>query len=390
MSERIYWNPSCLVIPLGNGRIRCFNPWSRRNIVAEMTIIRLIDRLMIGILPNDLEKHYRAAGSPACADVTEFSLWDNAFKNPDFCPEDIAVRLFDIEDYQEFFNIMTDAGMLLDTLEPEFIYDKRSMVDRFRGCFHEQISTEGLLCRTLPGEWWVNQKFNADRTSLRDTAYKYIEERFLAEYFKSFEGLSVLDIGSGTGYFTSQMAKSASLVVGVDYNQEYVEIARQLYPKAKHPNLDFITANIIDLSSERDDLSEMHFDRVIMIDMFLFFFNEHFQRSLWMNRMKIMENILHLLKQDGQLLIMDPHPMWLTPWSGCDTMPFAVLTEYRDRFFKVTPTLEEMTCFLSDIGLRIIRILEPRVGDDFRNVDERAYRFMNQFPQWWFFITEKK
>ena len=35
--------------------------------------------------------------------------------------------------------------------------------------------------------------------------------------------------------------------------------------------------------------------------------------------------------------------------------------------------------------MNIARVLEPDIDPSYADVDPVAYRFMSQFPQWWFF-----
>jgi hypothetical protein len=60
-----------------------------------------------------------------------------------------------------------------------------------------------------------------------------------------------------------------------------------------------------------------------------------------------------------------------------------ILTEYRRKRFKVSPTLEEATGLLYSSGLRIRRILEPDINPAFAEISRAAYTFMREFSQWW-------
>ena len=389
MPRILFWNQSTLTIPLGGGRVRFFNPWTRRNVVAETGVLDLVDALVDGLDVDELKRRYLAAGPLALADVTEFTLWDNAYRNSDFCPEEARTIELGPADFEEFLETLTEAGLAAETAEPAFSYDKRGMADRFRGSFYEQIGTEGLFNRTVPTQWWTRQKFVEGGAALRETPYKYIQEFFLLDYFDQLQGLRVLDIGSGTGYFTAKMANKAAQVCGIDYDADYVAAAQTRYPRGKYPNLEFITADIIALESAQSNLAEMRFDRITMFDMLLFLFNQDYQSELWKQRTRVMTNVASLLEPDGLLLIMDPHPLWLTPWFGHDSAPFGILTEYRQRHFKVSPTLEEMSSLLHEAGLSIRRILEPDISDEFQEVNRKAYHFMRQIPQWWFIEAQK-
>ncbi|HUT25821.1 MAG TPA: methyltransferase domain-containing protein [Sumerlaeia bacterium] len=391
MTATLYWNPNTLVIPLGKGLIRLFQTSYRRNVVATRPILDLADQ-MIGGAPEEAvrERFEKAESALRLADASEFTLWECAYSNsdffdPSFDPDDLQTL-----EYEEFVELLTDAQILARQWPPVFDLKKRSFGDRFRGTFFEQIGTEGLYRRTQPTAWWTAQKFTEDLSEIKPTPYKFIEEAFLDAYIReNMRNLEVLEIGCGTGFFTRRIAAVAKRAVGMDSNEDYVEKARKAWPSERYPNLEFHVGDIVDLSKGRGVFQGMQFHRIIMIDTFLFLFDPSYQAPLAQRRAEIMRNIAGLLRPDGHLLIMDPHPFWLTPWLGLESRPFGIVTEYRDRSFKVIPTLEEISCFLFENGLRIRRILEPRIDERYANINPKAHAFMKQFPQWWFLETEK-
>ena len=174
----------------------------------------------------------------------------------------------------------------------------------------------------------------------------------------------------------------------MDYNADYVAVAREKWPPAAYPNLEFHVGNIIDLAAGSGMFQQRRFDAVVLIDTFLFLFHPAYQKELYENRRTIVANLRQLLKPDGQLLIMDPHPFWLTPWIGQEGHPLGVLTEYRSKRFKVIPTLEEFSTLVYEGGFRIRRVLEPPIQEAYRAIDPQGYAFMSEFPPWWFWELE--
>lgn len=391
MASKLYLDPNTLCIPLGQGLIRLFQVSYRRNVVSTLPIMEFLDLLKEGVTEEEAGVCYGELHDKiGIADASEFTLWECAYCNSDFFSPDFKAEDLENLDFDEFIDFMTDCGMVTREWPPVFTYNKRSFGDRFRGTFFEQVGTEGLFKRTQPTSWWTSQKFTGDLSAIKDTPYKYIEEKFLEKYFQeNLQGLDVLEIGCGTGYFTRKMAQAARRAVGMDYNEQYVASAREATSPAEYPNLEFHVGDIIDLSANEGIFQNMRFDRIILIDTFLFLFDKTYQPILTENRQEVMRNILQLLKDDGQLLIMDPHPFWLTPWFGSEQKPYGILTEYRQRNLKVIPTLEEMTSFLAESGFRVRRILEPEIDKEYQAIDRRAYAFMSQFPQWWFYEAEK-
>jgi SAM-dependent methyltransferase len=385
----LYWNPSTLVIPLGGGAVRLFQVMARRNVVATLPILELIDRCQGGLDdPKVRELYGRLGDRLRMADATAFTLWDNAYRNSDMY-EPVAADALETLSFEDALDLLTECGILSPAWPPVHDFPKRGFADRHRGSFHERVGTEALFNRTTPAEWWTAQKFTPDYTAIRPTPYRFIEEAFLDRYFAEHAaGLEILEVGCGTGYFTARMARHAKTVVGLDHNADYLAVARETYPPDRHRNLEFVQGDIIHLGESDDRLQPGRFDRVVLIDTFLFLFANTYQNVLFEHRDAILRNLARLLAPGGQFLIMDPHPLWLCPWLGSDDRPFGILTEYRHRRFKVSPNLEEISGLLYKNHLRIRRVLEPDVDPGFAAVDSRAYAFLHEVPQWWFLEVE--
>ena len=67
-------------------------------------------------------------------------------------------------------------------------------------------------------------------------------------------GLTVLDAGCGTGYLTRKLADAGAQVVGVDFSEAMIDIAR-----AQNPHLDFR----VDSCSSLTTVADATFDRVV-------------------------------------------------------------------------------------------------------------------------------
>jgi SAM-dependent methyltransferase len=381
----LYWNPNTLVIPLGGGLWRLFQVSARRNVVVNVPFLQLINRATGGCTEQDFRTLYDSSGI-RLADATVFTQWDCALRNTDMYE---LVAELEAMPFEDALDLLTECGIISDTWPPTQDFPKRGFADRHRGSFHERVASESLFNRLNPADWWTSQKFTADCTDLRPTPYRFIEQHFLDRYFAEHAGgLSILEVGCGTGYFTARMAKHAKSVVGMDHNPDYLAIARKTYPREEHPNLQFFVGDMIELEKSDERIRAGRFDRVILIDTFLFLFENSYQTQLLARRDDILKNLARLVAPGGLLLIMDPHPLWFTPWLGSQTHPFGVLAEYRHRKYKVSPNLEEISGLLYKNSLRVRRILEPDVDPAYAAIDPQAYAWMHEVPQWWFLEVE--
>jgi SAM-dependent methyltransferase len=376
----LFWNAAAVVMPLGGGRVRLFQPVMRRNLIAPLAFMPAIDLLQDGTTPDALREALgEGADSIAVDDATSFTIWDHVFRNPGMFDADAVEET--VTGLDEVLDLLADCGFTAGSPNPPLDYAKRSFADRFRGSYHEQIGTECLFNRMEPADWWTAQKFEPDFKTLRQTPYRFIEQRFLEEYIPAnLPGLDVLEVGCGTGFFTGLIARHAASTVGMDYNADYIDAARR-----DHPEAEFHVGDLLALGDFDETIGGRRFDRVVLIDTFLFLFDQSFQNSLFEQRVAIMQGLARFLKPGGRILIMDPHPFWLTPWIGGGETPVGLISEYRKRWFKVTPTLEEVADCLNAAGLNISRILEPGIDDAYADIDPAGHAFMSQFPQWWFF-----
>ena len=377
---KLYWNGAAVVLPLGGGRIRLFQPVTRRNLVAPLAFMAAIDRLQDGATAGEIAA---ALGEDAkglvIEDATSFVLWDHVFRNPAmYDPSAVEETVVGLD---EALQLLADCAFVSESRDPPLDFAKRSFADRFRGTYHEQIGTECLFHRSEPADWWTAQKFEPDLKTLRPTPYRDIEQKFLERHFaETLPGLDVLEVGCGTGFFTAMIARHAAHAVGMDYNADYIAAA-----KRDHAGAEFHVGDLLALDAFDEIAGGRRFDRVVLIDTFLFLFDRTYQNSLYESRFDIMRGLGRFLKPGGRLLIMDPHPFWLTPWIGGSETPVGLISEYRERWFKVTPTLEEVSETLTAAGLNIARIMEPEIDPGYAAVDPVGHAFMSRFPQWWFF-----
>lgn len=398
MPRHLYWNDTTLVLPHGGKVYRLFQPISRRNLLVTNEFLLFANELVGGLEEGAAREVWNTLNSaPRIVDATAFTLWQNAYVNADFFDSGAGIAQLKELAFADAIKLLLTSGILSTSWPPVLDLAKRSFADRFKGNFYEQIGTEALVRRTQATTWWTQQKFNTELTETLPTPYKFIEEVFLDRYFaEDLPGRTVLEIGCGIGYFTNRIARHAQSVVGIDYNPSYVKMAHERWGTGSADNMDFAVGDMITMTPNEPPLCGRRFDRIVLIDTFLFLFDAVYQKPLFDNRLRIVENLASLLAPNGRLLIFDPHPLWLTPWvggraggdQGEASKPIGILTEYRQRQFKVAPTLEESTQLLFDAGLRIRRVLEPSIDSAYRETNAAAYAFMADIPQWWLIEAE--
>jgi 2-polyprenyl-3-methyl-5-hydroxy-6-metoxy-1,4-benzoquinol methylase len=104
-------------------------------------------------------------------------------------------------------------------------------------------------------------------------------------------GEKVLDVGCATGYLGKYLKKKEIEIVGIDYNDQYLE-------KAKDRNIYSELINI-DLNKINDKLNKYnnYFDSIILFDVL-----EHLY-----NPMEVLKKLSKLLKKDGRFLVDLPN-----------------------------------------------------------------------------------
>lgn len=374
----MYFNKNTIVLPLSANWYRLFQPVTRRNAIVNLQALSFL----CGAIQQPLNLDALQPKQHQIVDATKVKLTKHAYCNSDNFSEELIDDWSEIGlSAEEATDFLIESAILIKELDQKPQLDKQHFADRYKGNFYEQIATECLMQRQLPEDWWVNQKFESDHSSTRHTPYQYVQDVFLRQYFKDhLVDKVVIEIGCGTGYYTKKIAEVAKQVTGIDYNANYIETARDTSSKT-------IDYQVVDITEPdfHERLGEHKYDYVFLIDTFLFLFDDRYQNQLYLNRHQVVKNIARLMDANTTLVIMDPHPLWLTPWVGSDTMPMGVLTEYRSKQFKVIPTLSEMTSLLNTAGICIKNVYEPDIDPQYETIDKQAYHFMREFPQWWVF-----
>lgn len=357
-----------LFFKLKNNLTRIYNVENRHNFVTS-------DKFALSIQNNDLDNN--ANKKIIFINSTGFTLWKDMYSNPDFFLKNQKI-LKKIK--------ISEAIKLL--IESEcFVNINKSMdlFSRFKGNINKQLGIESLYRREDLSKWWVYQKFNKENLKkMKNNSYKFVQENYVKKFtYKYLNNKIVLEIGCGHGFYSNIFSKKAKFVDGFDYNPDYIDYAKKNY---KSKNLNFTVNDITKI----EDKVFKKYDYIFMIDVYLFFFDKSFQNKLFNNKNIILKNIRKLLKNNGKLVIIDPHNFWLTSRFGEIEKPYGILSEYNKPSFSSLPNLSSRLepLFKNYFNLISLEELIPTtVGAKY--MDKREYNFIKEFPQWYSFILQK-
>ena len=374
-----------IVLPEEKGIWLVMNVFARSCLAVDICVLEFLSS--INLISNDEIKTKFSDYNFTIWQVEHFSNSEGLLADPtryirDYSkwPEPLTLRVGAlIDELEKHFIIIEDEEEYLSRFAP-----KNSLMDNFHfGNFHQQLGKQLLLeKRELPSKWWLRQKFTKDLRNVRDNLYGAIQASFLDRYFKerfSAENV-VVDIGCGIGFYTNKMAKYTSSVLGLDPNEEYINIARQ----NAEENAKFEVAK----TGEKNGLDKVpsnYADYVLISDALLFYFippesNQNTDIQVLFNDIK------RILKPGGKFISIEPNYIfWLLPWLGEVKHPFTILTEYLQRNFSVTVSISKLIQSFTKEGFAVVHMEELTPDSSFKSLYPRAYHFASQFPLWQLF-----
>lgn len=382
-----------IILRFINGSIVVSNVFVRNHFQISLNVVDLLAFLNSPRTMSEVETFVAGQiGNFTVAPKTCFSLEKGLVCNPD--------NLMESDTEQEI--CFSEANFLIDYMEKiflvcsdrekysEYFQIKRSFLDnKHLGNFHQQISSHvmGKLKWNID-EWWAKQKFEDDFSGIRNNPYKFVQEEFLKNYFsvERVSGKKILDIGCGVGYYDKMLSDRGAFVMGIDTNEKYIEQAKMMYSS------DRLKFEHVDINSDGlKSLDKGIWDGVLISDVLLFYFVAPNLKNPPVDVVDFMKAVGSMLKPDGNLYVMDPHGVFfLQGWYGAAERPYVIMTEYRNRVFRVVPTLEELSHVFSKAGFLIKEIFEPKISREMKEYDPRAYHFCSEFPIWWFFNLVKE
>jgi SAM-dependent methyltransferase len=273
--------------------------------------------------------------------------------------------------------LVDDEAAYLERFKP-----KRHLLDTVHfGNFHQQHGQHMALTRRKdPADWWMRQKFSEDQLSVRlDTLYGAIQNKFLEKYAEEriSKGMSVVDLGCGTGVYSNLMANRGATVLGIDPSEEYLSVARANAVRGtRFENMKVGEANAL------DQIPAASADVIFMSDALLFYFLPFFPGQKADLRI-LLKDIRRILKPGGSFVSLEPHGVfYLMPWLGSVDRPFVVITEYLKKSFGIVPPLSWLIQQVTQAGFAVTDMREIVPADYFKGIDPRGYYFASEFPLW--------
>ena len=146
---------------------------------------------------------------------------------------------------------------------------------------------------TAYSQWNSSVKWYDENMGGRgDTLNKDIIRPVVFQLLGDLQGKDVLDAGCGSGYLTSELAKSATKVVGTDFAPDFVELCTEKYKDQK--NIDFVVQDLM----QPLQFSDKKFD-VVLCKMVLQYVSEIKVFAIESER---------ILKENGNLVVIVDHP----------------------------------------------------------------------------------
>ncbi|KAG8967123.1 hypothetical protein FRC03_010678 [Tulasnella sp. 419] len=197
----------------------------------------------------------------------------------------------------------------------------------------------------------------------------------MLELLQKVEGMSILELGVGSGYLAKCLADSGACVTGIDGSSEMVSIARdRLGPGAD--------LHVHDLNCPMTFLPASSFD--IIISSLTFHYIEDWEMLL--------QECHRLLKPNGRLVFSVHHPFADIELAGTTNyFSKACVSEKWGENVTVTfyrRSLTEMTTALRKASFVIHGVIEPTPVTAAKDVDPRVFDKLSRIP--WFILFDAK
>jgi SAM-dependent methyltransferase len=327
-----------------------------------------------------------ASGTVRFADASGFSLSECLLDNPSGLRMAQELEMTEVPAALFIEKLCEDSLLVRDLSYVERLGKRRNLFDReHTGNFHQQIGHYLFQARKGdPEEWWIYQKFERSLKKPRNNPYLWVQYEFMKRFFnQDLSGQNWLDFGCGVGFYSRFFADRHACVLGVDPSDSYIRIAETHFSEPGKTR--FLRAGF-ETAGDFKALEGQRFDGIFLSDVLLYYFEPY--KAMDITPVQLLTELGHLLRPGGAVYVMDPHGCFhLQPWLG-DSSPFLLCTEYKNRKYRVTPNLEELSKAVEDAGFRIARIRELTCPDS-EGPETQAGNVAREFPLWWFFELRK-
>lgn len=107
----------------------------------------------------------------------------------------------------------------------------------------------------VAGDWNIQVGDEGDKNRMLNS------DPVLWKFAGNITGLKILDAGCGTGYLTRKLRDSGADVIGIDFSENMIDIAR-----AKNPGISFYVDSCSELRSVDDDSQDMIIANYVLMD----------------------------------------------------------------------------------------------------------------------------
>lgn len=120
---------------------------------------------------------------------------------------------------------------------------------------NNEMQETKLFWNRVADDWYTQVGDDGDRNRILNS------DPVLWEFAGDVSGLTILDAGCGTGYLSQKLSGRGARVIGVDFSEKMIEIAR-----AKSPALDFRVDSCTSLSTIPDSSIDLVISNYVMMD----------------------------------------------------------------------------------------------------------------------------
>lgn len=213
---------------------------------------------------------------------------------------------------------------------------------------------------TDSSDTWANCKQH--QTSILN---KELVSKPLLKSLGDVNGLKILDAGCGEGTYCRYMAKRGAVVLGIDFSQKLIDIAKKIDAKRKS-GIKYFCGSVTNLKK----IESNSVDKVINVMVSMYLNDNNFNKAI--------KEFARVLKTGGELLFVTRHP-FTTREKNENVKDFFSFSDYKGSYFSKKPfntsincndkkikvkqfprTISEIYNTLIKNGFEILKIIEPQ------------------------------